>query len=105
MLLSLGNSNAIEPQVGTNVVSPQGEDSSAPAPVEISGDQITTIEVPDGRPLDEALPEIKTVWFLHSTGRPQWVEGNNDLLVAAVSNVFGCPVGRPDEEVKTDEGE
>lgn len=92
MLLSLGNSDAVEPQVGTNVVAPEGEDSTAPEPVSLPGDQVTTIEIPDGRPLDEALTEIKTIWALHSTGQPQWVEGNNDLLVAAVSNVFGCPV-------------
>jgi hypothetical protein len=98
MQLLLGNSDAIEPQVGTAVTSPEGEDTNAPEPKKISGDQILTIDMPDGRPLDEALTEIKVIWGLHSTGKPQWVEGNNDLLVAAVANTFGCPVGRDEED-------
>lgn len=98
MLLELGNSDAIEPQVGTNVTAPSGEDSSAPEPVAIPGDQVTSIEVPDGRPLDEALTEIKTVWSLHSTGKPKWVEGNNNLLVQAVASTFGCVIGRDSDE-------
>ena len=93
MVLELGNSAALEPVVGTYV------DGDAPEPVKIEGDQVTTIEVPDGRPLDQALTEIKTVWTLHSSENPSWVDGNNTLLVEAVASTFGCPVGKPDAKV------
>jgi hypothetical protein len=87
MLLFLGNSDALEPQDGTYT------DGESPDPVSIPGDQVTTVEVPNGRPLDEALTEIKTLWALHSSGTPQWVDGNDDLLVKAVASTFGCPIG------------
>lgn len=97
MVILLGNNDAIEPQVGTTVDANGEASSSAAPPVEIPGDQILTIEVPNDRPLDAALSEIKTSWSLHSTGQPQWVEGDNQLLVAAVSSTFGCPIGRDDD--------
>lgn len=89
MLLELGNSAALEPQVGTYT------DDEAPEPVRIEGEQVTTIEVPDATPLDAALSEIKTVWKLHSQlDKPDWVEGNNDLLTQAVASTFGSSIGR-----------
>lgn len=97
MLLFLGNSNALEPQVGTYT------NDEASEPVSIPGDQITTVEVPDSTPLDAALTEIKQVWTLHSNApNPDWVEGNNDLLVRAVASTFNCAIGC-DGEVDPDE--
>lgn len=97
MLLFLGNSSALEPQPGTST------DGEVPTePVKIDGDQVTTIEVPATTPLDAALTEVKNVWALHSSAKaPDWVDGNNDLLVAAVANTFGCDIGVP----QTAEGE
>ena len=90
MLLELGNSAALEPQVGTFT-----DDEIAPDPQPISGAQITTVEVPDATPLDAALAEIKAVWNLHSSAdKPDWVEGNNDLLTQAVASTFECSIGR-----------
>lgn len=95
MLLFLGNSSALEPQPGTTT---DGE--AAPDPVRIEGDQVTTIEVPAATPLDAALTEIKNVWSLHSEAdAPDWVDGNDELLVRAVASTFGCTIGAPAEEV------
>lgn len=95
MLIELGNSSALEPQVGTYT------DEERPEPVRIEGAQVTVVEVPDSTALDAALTEIKQVWGLHSgASKPDWVEGNNDLLVAAIANVFGCPVGRDTDPIE-----
>lgn len=104
MILLLGNDAAIEAQPGTTADSPDGFSSDAAAPISIEGPQVTTIEVPDERPLDAALTEIKTIWGLHSTAdAPTWVDGNNELLVLAVASTFKCPVGDPNKENESDE--
>lgn len=92
MLLHLGNSAALEPQPGTTT---DGE--TPPEPVRIEGPQVTTLEVPASTPLDAALTEIKNAWALHSASdAPDWVDGNDDLLVRAVASTFQCPIGAPD---------
>lgn len=104
MLLFLGNHSAVEPQPGTSSAV-NDEDSAPVEPVKIPGDQVTTVEVPAGTPIDAALTEVKNLWKLHSEGDPQWVDGNDDLLVRAVASTFGCPIGRPDEVEDTDTDE
>jgi hypothetical protein len=99
MLLLLGNSSALEPQPGTTT-----DSESRQEPVRIEGDQVTTIEVPATTPLDAALTEIKNVWALHSSAdAPDWVDGNDDLLVRAVASTFGCEIGVPSDETEGDD--
>lgn len=98
MLLFLGNSSALEPQPGTTT---DGESPKDPG--RISGDQVTTIEVPGGTPLDAALTEIKNVWALHSEAdKPDWVDGNDELLVRAIASTFDCEIGRPAVEAEVE---
>jgi hypothetical protein len=98
MVLTLGNSDAIEPQPGTTVSSGDGEKSTAPEPKKIEGDQETTIVLDNSLPLTQALGEIERVWKLHSTGSPTWVEGDDELVVQAVARSFDAPIGRPKEK-------
>ena len=92
MIILLGNSSAIESPPGTSVTSPDGEASTAGEPKELPGDRITTFHI--ASPFDEALAEVKASWRLHSTGKPTWVEGDDEFFVEAISRTFGCPIGR-----------
>lgn len=48
-------------------------------------------------PLDKKLLEIRNAFALHSDKTASWVEGTEKGFTDAVSQVFDCKVGRPDD--------
>jgi len=69
---------------------------------ELPGPRITTIMVPSGTKLLEALATIvgaNGVWSYHGSDAPDWVEGSDDaaMLVNVIAEHYGCPIGRPDD--------
>lgn len=65
----------------------------------IEGRQITTVAVPDGTPLLEALNTIVAagdgVWDHHSDAPPAWIESDNKVLEAALAEHYACEIGMP----------
>jgi hypothetical protein len=61
----------------------------------------THVILPDDLPLDNMMRTLcdnDGVWAAHQTSpQPTWVEGDDVILVTAVSKQFGCPIGRPEE--------
>ena len=56
----------------------------------------TTVVIPPGRALDEALAEIKGPWYTHHSGeRPAWVESDDPALAEAVARSFPDEQGNP----------
>lgn len=98
----LGNVAPIQAPVGTSVAV-NGEVVAAPEPVEntLGEKTIVLVETPDydaeGQliPLDRKLAEVRNAFALHAASPAAWVEGHDDFFNQAVSQVFGCPVGRP----------
>lgn len=62
------------------------------------GNRITSFRVPDGYSTTEALHSITDpgdgAWIRHSAAPPAWVESDDPILAAAISEHYGCPVGR-----------
>lgn len=66
----------------------------------IEGQQITTINVPDGTPFLEALTTVVArngVWNYHSDEPPAWVESNDAELESAIAKHYGCAIGMPED--------
>jgi hypothetical protein len=65
----------------------------------IPGNQITTINIPDGWDLADALRAIvhpDGAWMAHSTDEaPAWVECDDKVLEHILSTHYNCLVGRP----------
>ena len=66
------------------------------------GEQVTTVSIPDSYSLPEKIRTITHadgVWAAHSEAPgPMWVESDDADLLGALSEFYGCPIGRPDEE-------
>lgn len=97
----LGSESPKAPAEGTQT-SVNGEEVKSDESVQLPARTIVLIDTPDvdleGNkvPLDKKLMEIRTAFALHSDAPAKWVEGVNEGFTAAVSQVFDCPVGRPD---------
>jgi hypothetical protein len=67
----------------------------------IPGKQITTISIPDGWSLADALRGITHpdgAWKAHSKDdAPAWVECDDETLAMVLASQFKCPIGRPKE--------
>jgi hypothetical protein len=69
-------------------------------PVDL-GNRITEVKFPEGYPAADQLPAIKDLWPSHSDAGPEWVECDDDpLLAQMVARTFTtpdheCVVGRP----------
>lgn len=103
MIIQLGNSSAVEAPPGTSV---DGGDSTATdAPKPIEGDQITEIVLPDDLSPGEVFSTIDIKWGLHAAkgSKPTWVDGTNPGVVAALSGIYGCPIGAPKSEEPVDD--
>lgn len=60
------------------------------------GNTVTTFNVPNHIGAGEMLSTISSVFKSHhSDAKPAWVEGDDEVIVAALAREFGCPVGRP----------
>lgn len=76
-----------------------------PAPLDagrpIPGPQVTTAFVPTTYTESEQLRTIvhdDGIWPAHSSApAPSWVDADDANLAEALSNHYGCPVGRPAE--------
>jgi hypothetical protein len=73
------------------------------------GEQVTTASIPDSYTLDEKVRTISHadgLWAVHSDAPgPSWVESDDVDLLGALSQHYGCPIGRPvTEEGESDEG-
>lgn len=91
----LGNANAV-------AVQPDGQR----VPL---GEQVTTVAIPDSYTLDEKVRTVTHadgVWGAHSNDPgPAWVECDDEDLLGALAQHYGCPIGRPDtEEGVSDQG-
>lgn len=71
---------------------------------DLPGRRVTTIVIPDGYTLLEAVQAITAqdgAWNHHSRGdnpadsSPDWVESDNEGLASLLAQHFECPVGRP----------
>ena len=74
--------------------------NSAPAHPGVSGNKVTTAEMPGNLTIPEALRSLfhaDGLWRSHSESpTPDWVEVDGDpLLAEAISEASGCPIGRP----------
>lgn len=92
----LGSTSPRQAPVGTSVsVNDEAPESVEDAPT--SGKSVVLIATPVDQPLDKKLAEVRNAFRLHSHEDAVWVEGHNDFFNQAVSQVFNCPVGRPDD--------
>lgn len=65
----------------------------------IPGNQVTNVVIPDERSDGDAIRDIvhpDGLWNVHSRQLPAWVESNSEALAERLSEIFGCPIGRPD---------
>jgi hypothetical protein len=60
----------------------------------------TFVAIPEGQPLQVMVRTITHedgVWPAHTTGGdPVWVESDTTELAQALSEHYGCPIGRPE---------
>lgn len=76
--------------------------SSVPTYEPISGQKITTYDIPDDYTLLEHVGIVQSDWSYHSTQIPLWVECEASPVLAAIcGEQFSCQVGRPDGWVET----
>lgn len=66
------------------------------------GESVTSGWIPDSYTLAEKLRTIthpqEGFWPAHSDASgPSWVETDDEDLAGALSQHYGCPVGRPDD--------
>lgn len=63
------------------------------------GAQVTTVSIPDSYTLDEKVRTVTHadgVWGAHSNDPgPVWVECDDENLLGALAQHYGCSVGRP----------
>ncbi len=96
----LGNRDAVEVVDDPTHTPDEGEPlrkTRRPAP----GKRCTTIIVPPGTPLMEALHTITVptgVWQAHSDGTPAWVASTNPTLAAVLAEHWQCEVRDPDPD-------
>jgi hypothetical protein len=87
----LGNHQAVE-------VTRDDKDQLVRTPLD--GKRCTTVAIPDGRPLAEAITEIthqQGVWAYHSDAtKPAWVASDNPLLAEVLAAHYGCELRTPD---------
>lgn len=98
----LGSTAPIAPAPGTQATVNGAAPKSDPQ-AKLPAQTVVVIDTPDvddyGNkvPLDKKLNEIRTAFSLHSENSAAWVEGADVGFTSAVSQVFDCPVGRPDK--------
>jgi hypothetical protein len=92
----LGSTSPRQAPVGTSVAV-NGEASEPVEDAPVAGKSVVLIETPDDEGLDKQLAEVRNAFRLHSHEDAAWVEGGDDFFAKAVSQVFNCPVGRPDD--------
>lgn len=96
----LGSTAPITPEPGTQATV-NGAAPKLNQNADLPAQTIVIIDTPDlddhGNkiPLDKKLNEIRTAFALHSEKSAAWVEGADQGFTSAVSQVFDCPVGRP----------
>jgi hypothetical protein len=106
----LGSESPKAPQSGTQA-NVNGEAAKSDETVSLPERTLVLIDTPDvdaeGNkvPLDKRLQEIRNAFALHSESGAAWVEGEDENFTNSVSQVFDCPVGRPDswKEEQTNE--
>jgi hypothetical protein len=68
---------------------------------DLPGNRVTTVHIPDSYTRQEALRTIwhdDGLWTRHSSQPPAWVEcGEEPGLASALSAVYDCPIGRPED--------
>lgn len=92
-VVHLGNTAAVH---GTR------DEETGRATVELPGNRVTTVTIPDTYTRQEAIRTVwhpDGLWVQHSTAAgPAWVECDDDPeLASALGIIYGCPVGRPED--------
>jgi len=65
-------------------------------PIDIQ-DASTTVVVPEGVGIADALVAVVDLWPSHSSAPPEWVSSSSQSLADLLGEHFGCPV-HPYEE-------
>lgn len=100
-LVLLGSDSPKTPATGLQVT--VNGDAVSSEDVDLPSRTTVLIETPDmdlqGQPipLDKKLSEVRNAFALHSDGDAAWVEGIDVGFTDAVSQIFNCPIGRPQD--------
>jgi hypothetical protein len=103
--LSLGNVSVLESTRDEN-------DDVVKTPRRDLGNQITSVEFPDGMSLVDQIKAVADLWPYHSDDPPEWVESDNTALAQVIAANFTwpsddersahtCSVGRPKQWEET----
>jgi hypothetical protein len=77
-----------------------GNTAALDAGMRMEGKRVTTLKMGGEETLQERMRTITHpdgIWPHHSRQPAAWVESNDSELALALSEHFGCPIGRPQD--------